>query len=320
MTYKPIPLLLAVACFTMPAHANVFKDIKKALSATSTTEWLDRMYAVAQLEEATKEAGNLDQIVRNIDKEKLAKKNDIKRRLLGQINKMEDFIQNTQNAPNILKKTEELKKTLSIELDIAKKNKSEISKLSTLNNVTGYVGNLVVWATGKNGLVKNLVDAVNSEGSDELNNKLLQATQKINELEQKITELDQKTADANTLLTPEAREKVNSYTQTLKTLVAALANTEKKLAEEIKHELSLHSISADNIIASLDTNMKTANCSYIGINKSNLTPANFQKCRAEFFKNAKKKATMGACTKLTVSSSAADIKACRDDYRHSKDG
>lgn len=239
---------------------------------------------------------------------------------MGQINKMEDYIQSTQNAPAILNQTEELKKTLAIELDIAKKNKSEISKLSTLNNVTGYVGNLVVWATGKNGLVKNLVDAVNTEGSDNLSEKLLQATQKIKELQEKISELDQKAADASMLLTPEAKEKVTSYTKTLKTLISALANTEQKIADEIKQELSTHSISADKVIASLDANMKIADCSYIKMDKGKLTPENFAKCRAEFFKNAKKKATMGACKKLEASSSAADIKACRDDYRQSKDG
>lgn len=74
MKYKRTLLLLAVASFAMPVHANVFKDIKKALSATSTTEWLDRMYAVAQLEEGVKQASTLDLTVRNIDKEKLAKK------------------------------------------------------------------------------------------------------------------------------------------------------------------------------------------------------------------------------------------------------
>lgn len=319
MKYKQISLLLAVTSFAMPVHANVFKDIKKALSATSTTEWLDRMYAVAQLEEGVQQAGTLDLTVRNIDKEKLAKKNEAKSRLLRQINKMEDYIQSTQNAPAILNQTEELKKSLALELDIAKKNKSEISKLSTLNNVAGHVGNLVVWATGKNGLVKNLVDAVNSEGSDDLSEKLLQATQKIKELQEKISELDQKAADSSMLLTPEAKEKVARYTQTLKVLTNALASTEQKIADEIKQELSTHSISADKIIASLDANMKTANCSYIGMDKGKLKPENFAKCRAEFFKNAQKKATMGACTKLTVSSSAADIKACRDDYRQSKD-
>lgn len=320
MRYRLAPLLLAVASLAAPVHANIFKDVKKALSATSTTEWLDRMYAVAQLEQSTKDASALDQTVRNIDKEALSKRKEIKERLLRQINKMDTYIRNVQDAPSILKKTADLKATLELELTHFTGTRDGIAQKKTVNGVIGYLGNLYVWATNQQGIAKNLVEAVNSESAADINKNLLEAEKKVQDLQTKISGLDQQMASLNVLLSPEAKQKVTSYTTTLKQLTNALAINEKELSQEIKRELSAHSMSADKIIASLDANMKAANCSYIGTNKSKLTPENFAKCRAEFFKNAKKKATMGACAKLTVNSTATEIKACRDDYRRSKDG
>jgi hypothetical protein len=320
MRYKLIPLLLAVASLAAPVHANVFKDIKKALSATSTTEWLDRMYAVAQLEDATKDASTLDQTVRNIDKQALSKRKEIKERLLRQINKMDTYIRNVQDAPSILKKTADLKSTLELELKHFTETRDGVAQKKTVNGVIGYLGNLYVWATNQQGIAKSLVDAVNSESATDISKNLLEAERKVQELQTKISGLDQQMASLNALLTPEAKQKVASYTSTLKTLTNALANNERELSQEIKRELSTHSQTADTIITKLDSNMKIADCSYIKMDKGKLKPENFAKCRAEFFKNAKKKATMGACAKLTVTSTAAEIKACRDDYRHSKDG
>ncbi len=296
----------------VPAESQ--SPFKKVFGITSTTDHLNRLIVLTQMQQTLAEINDVNAKIVQEEKDIGALNKLIDEEIRMEIKKAED--QMAALAGDVLKESELRTKDLQSRIDRREGNIAELQKaLQAESKLTQWAKTFNTMALGKLGSAVNLTQKMDAASKKDLENQIAARRKSIADLQKQIAEEQRMLRSIYT--SPEYQQKaqvlnakIADYTKALSTILSSAA---KKRQERI---FGPYNQKADDLLKQLNKQIKEAKCNLIK-SPGDTKPAIIKQCKQQELDGAKKAMTgkFPACDGLTVTSTVDQINQCITYYR-----